>query len=225
MKTNHRRQLLNWWVKALQGKKELDPKAVFPFLEKKLKGAYSPPTLKRYNATLLGNLYENGYLEGKKGKTFFGDPLPIVKEITLPVLDKCLTTNFRKVQFKEADLQAPAAGPPAPKKTKKPARPRKPPQAKSPAPQVPEKKKSPAKAKPEKPAAPKKKVPAKRLVGRKSDLLRMGQGSFLYAQQLNQQIEEMERQLTGYQRIFDSLQKLFSREMDEVEEWLLKLLK
>ena len=104
MKKNHRRQYLDLWLKNLKGKNEIDPKAFFPALEKKLKGAYSPPTLKRYNAAVLGNLHQNGYISGKKGKTFTGAPLPIVREITLPVLDKCLTRDLGRVSFTEDEL-------------------------------------------------------------------------------------------------------------------------
>jgi molecular chaperone GrpE (heat shock protein) len=58
----------------------------------------------------------------------------------------------------------------------------------------------------------------------KNDLLAMGRNSFLYVQQLNQQVEELERQVAGYERIFQNLRQLFGREMDEMEEWILKVL-
>ena len=59
---------------------------------------------------------------------------------------------------------------------------------------------------------------------KKSDLLAMGQSSFLYVQQLNQQVAELERQVADYERIFQNLRQLFGREMDEMEEWILKVL-
>ena len=120
MKKNYRREYLKFWLDYLKGKNEIDTKALALFLEKKLKGSYLPPTLKRYNSTVLGNLFGNGYIEGKKGKTFVGAVLPIVKEITLPVLDKCLTRDFGKVRITESE---PAAQPEAPtpeEKVKKP---------------------------------------------------------------------------------------------------------
>ena len=52
----------------------------------------------------------------------------------------------------------------------------------------------------------------------------MGRSSFLYIQQLNQQVEELERQVADYERIFQNLRQLFGREMDEMEEWILKVL-
>ncbi len=238
MKKNQRRQYLDLWLRNLKGKNELDPKTFFPLLEKKLQGAYSPPTMKRYNAALLNNLIENGYLTGKKGKGSSGAPLPVAKEITLPVLDKCLTRNLGRVTFTEADLASVPASP-APKKRGGQAKPK----AEVPAPAVKTaagRKKAPArkKAAPKfvkkrvRKASPKAAPPvaapqgpkAKGLVGRQSDLLRMGQGSFLFAQQLTQQIEELERQVAAYQRVFEGLQQLFSREMEEMEDWFLKLL-
>jgi hypothetical protein len=236
MKKNHRRQYLDLWLRNLKGKNELDPKAFFPLLEKKLRGAYSPPTLKRYNAALLNNLIENGYLSGKKGKGSSGAPLPVAKEITLPVLDKCLTRDLSRVTFTEADLASvPVA--PSPKKKGKGVKAK----AADPAVKKPEgRKKAPARKKAAPPpskkaarkvakkAAPQAETPpgakARGLVGRKSDLLRMGQGSFLFAQQLTQQIEDLERQVAAYQRVFEGLQQLFSREMEEMEDWFLKLL-
>jgi hypothetical protein len=238
MKKNHRRQYLDLWLKNLKGKNEIDPKTFFPLLEKKLKGAYSLPTLKRYNAALLNNLIENGYVTGKKGKGLSGDPLPIVQELTLPVLDKCLTRDLGKVTVTEADLTAGPNTPPS-KKVKKPVK------AKTEAPAATVKEpKDRKKALPGKKAAPKvakktvrkvakkaalptktlKGAKAKGLVGRPSDLLRMGQGSFLFAQQLTQQIEELERQVAAYQRVFEGLQQLFSREMEELEDWMLKMI-
>ena len=40
---------------------------------------------------------------GKTGKKFSGKPLEIVREMTLPILDKCLTQNYKKVKFTETD--------------------------------------------------------------------------------------------------------------------------
>ena len=68
MKKNYRREYLKFWLDYLKGKNEIDTKALALFLEKKLKGSYSPPTLKRYNSTVLSNLFGNGYIEGKKGE-------------------------------------------------------------------------------------------------------------------------------------------------------------
>ena len=96
MKKNYRGQYLKFWLDYLKGKNEIDTKTLALFLEKKMKGSYLPPTLKRYNSTLLANLLGNGYIEGKKGKTFVGAVLPIVKEITLPVLDQMFNSGFRQ---------------------------------------------------------------------------------------------------------------------------------
>jgi hypothetical protein len=220
MKKNYRRQYLKFWLDYLKGKNEIDTKTLALFLEKKLKGGYSPPTLKRYNSTLLANLLGNGYIEGKKGKTFVGAVLPIVKEITLPVLDKCLTRDFAKVQITESDLTAPApagkAKKPRPKKkeTVEKKAVRKAPGRKPEAAIKKGLRKSVKKAAAQLPARP----------GKKNDLLAMGRSSFLYIQQLNQQVEELERQVAGYERIFQNLRQLFGREMDEMEEWILKVL-
>ena len=63
------------------------------------------------------------------------------------------------------------------------------------------------------------------LIGRKTDLLKMGEGAFLYALELTRRVEEMEREIAGYQRAFEAIRELFSREMDEIEEWLGVVLK
>lgn len=63
------------------------------------------------------------------------------------------------------------------------------------------------------------------LIGRKTDLLKMGEGAFLYSLELTRRVEEMEREIAGYQRAFEAIRELFSREMDEIEEWLGVVLK
>ena len=125
MKKNNRQQYLQAWLTYLKGKNQLDPKALADFLGKTLKGALAPITMKRYTATVIINLYENGFLSGKTGKIFSGEPLEIVQEITLDVLNKCLTSNYKKVKFAESDQVAepvePVAEPPAAKKPRKTA--------------------------------------------------------------------------------------------------------
>ena len=106
MKKNNREQYLKAWLTYLKGKNQIDPKALADFLGKTLKGALAPITRKRYTATVIINLYENGFLAGKTGKTFSGEPLEIVREITLPVLNKCLTSNYKKVKFTDLDQSA-----------------------------------------------------------------------------------------------------------------------
>jgi len=224
MKKNYRGQYLKFWLDYLKGKDEIDTKTLALFLEKKLKGAYLPPTLKRYNSTLLANLLGNGYIVGKKGKTFVGAVLPIVKEITLPILDKCLTRDFGKVQITESKLAAQPEAPASVEKVKKPRSKKK----------VTVEKKAARKAPGRKPGPAGKKILKKTVKkagdqlpvqpGKMNDLLAMGRSSFLYVQQLNQQVEELERQVAGYERIFQNLRQLFGREMDEMEEWILKVL-
>lgn len=200
MKKNYRREYLKFWVDYLKGKNEIDTNTLDLFLEKKLKGVYLPPTLKRYNSTLLANLLGNGYIEGKKGRTFVGQVLPIVKEITQPVLDQCLTRDFGKVQITESESAAQPESPAPAEKGKKP--------------------RSKKKVTVKKRAVRKGPGP----IGKKNDLVAMGRSSFLYVQQLNQQVEELERQVAGYERIFENLRQLFGREVDEMEEWILKVL-
>ena len=125
MKKNNRQQYLKTWLTYLKGKTQLDPKALADFLGKTLKGALAPITRKRYTATVIINLYENGFLAGKTGKTFSGEPLEIVREITLPILDRCLTSNYKKVKFTDSNQLAEpvelVAEPPAAKKPRKTA--------------------------------------------------------------------------------------------------------
>lgn len=224
MKKNYRPEYLKFWLEYLKGKNEIDTKTLASFLGKKLKGGYSPPTLKRYNSTVIANLYGNGYIEGKKGKTFVGAILPIVKEITGPVLDKCLTRDFGKVHFTESDLASRSETPAPAKKVKRPRSKKIAAAEKKPDVKAPRRKPGPAKKtvlkKTIKKGGEQLPVPA----GRKNDLLAMGRSSFLYVQQLNQRVEELERQIAGYERIFENLRQLFSQEMDEMEEWILKVL-
>jgi len=224
MKKNYRGEYLKFWLDYLKGKNEIDTKTLALFLGKKLKGAYLPPTLKRYNSTLLANLLGNGYIEGKKGKTFVGAVLPIVKEITLPILDKCLTRDFGKVQITDSKLAAQPEAPAPAEKVKKPKSKKK----------ITVEKKAARKVAGRKPRPAGKKILKKTVrntedqlpvrQGKKNDMLAMGRSSFLYVQQLNQQVEELERQVAGYERIFQNLRQLFGREMDEMEEWILKVL-
>ena len=224
MKKNYRREYLKFWLDYLKGKNEIDTKALALFLEKKLKGSYSPPTLKRYNSTVLGNLFGNGFVEGKKGKTFVGAVLPIVKEITLPVLDKSLTRDFGKVQITESELTAQPEAPAPAKKVKKPRSKKKVPVEKKAVRKAPGRKTVPAGKKTLKKTVKKAGAQLPVRQAKKSDLLDMGRSSFLYVQRLNQQVEELERQVADYERIFQNLRQLFGREMDEMEEWILKVL-
>lgn len=208
MKKDNRKSYLQTWLRFLAGKKEMDFKEATQTLGKKFKMHYSSGTLKRYALTLMGNLYGNDYLIGKKGKGYNAGPLTIAKEITYPVLDKCLTRNFSKIKLQEGDLRLEPKKKPAPagkKILKKKAAPV--------AKKVRVKKTSGA-VPPKPPAKTKKKPPRKR------ELIRMGQGHFLYAQGLNQQVAELENRLASYERIFDNLRSIFSREFHEMEEWL-----
>jgi hypothetical protein len=272
MKKNNRDQYLKAWLTYLKGKNQLDPKALADFLEKILKGALAPITRKRYTATVIGNLYENGFLAGKTGKTFSGEPLEIVQEITFLVLDKCLTSNYKKVKFTEADQVAEPVEPvakgskvkkpqnatrkkkakkpelvaekPAKKQAKRTVKPgpkkaveRKPGPAKKKAVETPKKaetikaKRAPGRKPGKKvsamvPAVTGRKPAVKKpgLIGRKTDLVRMGEGAFLFAIRQQDQIEEMERVIANYERMFEAVRQLFSREMEEMEELVVGLL-
>jgi hypothetical protein len=262
MKKNNRAQYLKTWLTYLKGKNQIDPKSLADFLGKTLKRALAPITMKRYTATVIANLYENGFLAGKTGKTFSGEPLEIVQEITLPVLDKCLTSNYKKIKFTEAGQVAEpveqVAKPPAAKKPRKMSAKKKAalkpvkakvgkPAGRKPGPQkkkIAEKpkqaiivkaKRAPGKTperKPGKKAAAMVpavigKKPAGRkpgLIGRKTDLLKMGEGAFLFAISQQDQIEEMRRVIANYEKVFEVVRQLFSREMEEIEEFVAGLL-
>jgi len=276
MKKNNRQEYLKTWLNYLKGKNQIDPKALADFLGKTLKGALAPITMKRYTATVIINLYENSFLAGKTGKTFSGEPLEIVQEITPEVLDKCLTSNYKKVKFTETDQPAEPTEPltkaPAVKKPRKAAVKKKvekpevvaetPPMkpAKKPAKPLVKKaagrKPGPQKRiieeKPKKEIFPKiqivpgkkpgrkpgEKAPAKvpvlagrkpgpkkqKPIARKADLVRRGEEAFLFATRQQEQIEEMERVIANYERMFEAVRTLFSREMHEIEEWMEGLL-
>jgi len=188
MKKNNRDQYLKTWLAYLKGKSQLDPKALADFLGKTLKGALAPITRKRYTATVIGNLYENGFLAGKTGKNFSGEPLEIVQEITLDVLDKCLTSNYKKIKFTEADQVAE----PVESITGQPAA------------------KKPRKTVSKKKAAPKSvQTKAAKPSGRKTNLPKMGEGAFLYSLELMQRVEDLEREIAGYQKVFEAIRELF----------------
>jgi hypothetical protein len=241
MKKNNRDQYLKTWLTYLKGKNQIDPKALADYLGKTLKGALAPITRKRYTATVIGNLYENGFLAGKAGKRFSEEPLEIVQEITLPVLDKCLTQNYKKVKFTESDQVAeavkPGTEPPASKKPRKTAAKKKPApkSVKIKAEKVVTRKPGPQKRIAEKPKKaiivkakrapgkkPGRKPAAKKpgLIGRKTDLIKMGEGAFLYSLELTRRVEDLERENAGYRRVFEAIREMFSREMEEIEEWL-----
>jgi hypothetical protein len=237
MKKNNRDQYLKTWLTYLKGKNQIDPKALADFLGDKLKGAFSSITLKRYTATVIINLYENGFLAGKIGKTFSGEPLEIVREITLPVLDKCLTPNYKKVKLTEtahpAEPVKPAIETPVKKLGRVAAR-RK---IEKPEKEIAVKAKKTLGRKPGR--KPRVKAAAKVLVlperkpgskkqkpiARKADLVKRGEEAFLFATRQQEQIEEMERVIANYERMFEAIRSLFSREMEEIEEWMEGLLK
>jgi hypothetical protein len=62
------------------------------------------------------------------------------------------------------------------------------------------------------------------LVGRKADLIKMGQGAFFYSLEQQRRIEEMEQVIANYERLFEAVRGLFSREMEEIEELVAGLL-
>jgi hypothetical protein len=62
------------------------------------------------------------------------------------------------------------------------------------------------------------------LIGRKADLIKMGEGAFLYSLDQQQRIEEMARVIANYERVFEAVRQLFSREMEEIEELVAGLL-
>jgi hypothetical protein len=53
----------------------------------------------------------------------------------------------------------------------------------------------------------------------------MGESAFLYSLELSRRVEEMERVIANYERMFEAVRQLFSREMHEIEEWVEGLLK
>lgn len=153
-----------------------------------------------------------------------------------------MTQNYRKVKFAETEQPAApfeaATGPSAAKKPKSPTKVKKPAQkavkaeAEKPVGRKPAPKKKKVAEKPKKEIVVKvQKAPGKKpgrkpaakkpgLIGRKTDLIKMGEGAFLYSLELTRRVEEMEREIADYQRVFEAIRQLFSREMGEIEEWL-----
>jgi hypothetical protein len=207
MRKDNRKSYLQTWLGYLKGKTEIQVKDLYKLLEKKYKNSYSTSTLRRYNATLLGNLMENGYLSGKKGRGASGGPLTIVKEITMPVLNKCLSRDFKKVRFEEKDLPqiikqpaAPGSGKIRRKTAEKTGR------------------KAKAQSAKEKiPAGKKAGMPARRAP--KEEVKEAELTTLFYAQQLAEQIAEMENRLAAYERIFMNLRQLFAQEIQDMDEW------
>jgi len=210
MKKDNRKQYLQTWQHYLKGKKEINFKELLTLLGKKFKASYASNTLKRYNAIVVSNLFENGYLTGKKSGGFTAGPLAIAKKITIPVLDKCLTRNFKKVRFAQKDLvpilKKRAALKPK-KVQKKIARTAK-------------RKIRAVKIRKKILKTKKVKVPVRRV--RKKEMIQTGQTTFYYAQQLTKQIAELERRLSAYEHVFENLRGLFGREIHEMERWLEK---
>jgi hypothetical protein len=62
------------------------------------------------------------------------------------------------------------------------------------------------------------------LIGRKADLIKMGEGAFLYSLDQQQRIDEMAQVIANYERVFEAVRHLFSREMEELEELVAGLL-
>ena len=210
MKKSNRKQYLQAWLNYLKGKTEINYKELGKLLEMKFKDQYSGITLRRYTTTLKGNLLENGYISGKKGKGVKVESFPIVKPITLPVLNKCLSRDTKKVHFEEKDLT------PVVKKQSS---------------------LTPEKAQKKRAKAPKKKIKAASVrkkahkgIKVKLPVLRVPKGkqseseqtAFYVAQQLAEHIGELESRLAAYERIFENLRGLFSMEILEMEDWMVK---
>ena len=223
MKKDNRKQYLRSWLGLLKGKTEINFKEIKQKLEKKYKDSYSSITLNRYAATLMGNLYENKYVTGPKGRGFTSGPLTIAKPVSLPVLTKCLTRDFSKIKLDETSLtavpvkKAAAAKkkPAARKITRKKARPA----AKKAAAKK-------AKARPGK-RRPSRRVPVKAESKKppRGSLVRVTQGPSTMALEISRQIAELENRIAAYERLFDNLRGIFSREFDEMENWFAKFFK
>jgi hypothetical protein len=67
---------------------------------------------------------------------------------------------------------------------------------------------------------PKKQKP----IARKDELVKRGDEAFLFATRQQWQIEEMERVISKYERMFEAVRQLFNREMGEVEDLVAGLL-
>ena len=210
MKKSNLKQYLQAWLNYLKGKTEINYKELGKLLEKKFKDQYSGITLKRYTTTLKGNLLENGYISGKKGKGVKVESFPIVKPITLSVLDKCLSRDTKRVHFEEKDL--------TPEVKKRVSLP----------PEKVQKKRAKATKKKIKASSVLKKAPKGKKV--KLPVLRVPKGepseseqtAFYVAQQLAEHIGELESRLAAYERIFENLRGLFSMEILEMEDWMVK---
>ena len=207
MKKSKRKQYLQTWLNYLKGKTEINYKELVNQLEKKFKDHYSDITLKRYGDTLIGNLLENGYISGKKGRGISAKPLLIVKAITLPVLNKCLSQHYLKVHFEEKDL-TPEVKKQAPKKSQKKRA------------KAPKKKIKVSSVRKKAPKGIKVRLPVLRVPkGKQSE---SEQTAFYVAQQLAEHIGELESRLAAYERIFENLRGLFSMEIPEMEDWMVK---
>jgi hypothetical protein len=223
MKKDNRKQYLQSWLHLVKGKTEINFKEIKQKLQKKFKDSYSDITLKRYAATLMGNLYGNAYLSGPKGRGYTAGPLAVVKPISLAVLDKCLTRNFSKINLDASALTTVPGKKAAPGKKKTKA-------LKSTMKKTPgaAKKVAAQKAKPK----PGKKKPLRRPPvkaetkrGPKGELLRITRGPSPMALEISRQIAEMEHRIAAYERFFDSLRGAFSREFDDMQNWLAKFFK
>lgn len=65
------------------------------------------------------------------------------------------------------------------------------------------------------------KVPAvrgKKLSGREADLVKKGQEAFVFFLDQQRQMDEMAQMIANYERVFEAVRVLFSREMEELEE-------
>jgi hypothetical protein len=223
MKKDNRKQYLRSWLGLLKGKTEINFKDIKEKLAKKYKDSYSKITLNRYAATLMGNLYENKYVTGPKGRGYTAGPLAIAKPVSLPVLTKCLTRDFSKIKLDETSLTAVPVKKAAPVKkkpaTKKITRKKTRPVAKK----ITAKK---AKARPGK-KRPSRRVPVKSESKRppRGELIRITQGPSTMALEISRQIAELENRIAAYERLFDSLRGVFSREFDEMENWFAKVFK
>jgi hypothetical protein len=214
MKKDNRKQYLQAWVDYLKGKKEINYQELVKFLGEKFSGIYSGVTLKRYNSTLISNLIGNGYISGERGRGVKPGPLTIIKKISMPVLDKCLSRDSSKVRFAEEDLTK------AEQSKISRGRVRKIQRKTVNAPQEIFYPRS-HRANP----LEKKKVIVSPQRKQRKGLSRTQQTAFYTAQQLLEQISVMEKQLAAYEKVFEKLRKMFSQEIIDVEELIERFLR
>ena len=105
MKKNNRDQYLKTWLTYLKGKNQIDPKALADFLGKTLKGAFSSDHHEAVHRDHHRQPLREWVFGRENRENLLRRAVRNRPGNYPPVLDKCLTSNYKKIKFTDLTSQ------------------------------------------------------------------------------------------------------------------------